>query len=109
MVCVFFGHRNTTDEVVPVLENTLRDLIENRGVDTFYVGDKGNFDRIVLRALRKMKGEYAHINYALVPAYQPTVKNEYDTTDYSEAIFPDEVLASPKRYAISNRSQSIQT
>ena len=109
MVCVFFGHRNTTDEVVPVLENTLRDLIENRGVDTFYVGDKGNFDRMVLRALRKMKEEYAHISYALVPAYQPTVKNEYDTTDYSEAIFPDEVLASPKRYAISNRSQSIQT
>ena len=105
MVCVFFGHRDTPSNVAPVLEKTVRQLIEERGVDVFYVGDRGIFDRMVLRILRKLKSEYPQIEYALVPAYQPTVRNEFDYTDYTEAVFPDEVLKSPKRYAIANRNR----
>lgn len=105
MVCVFFGHRNTPDEIQPILERTLCELIENRGVDTFYVGDKGNFDRLVLKTLRKLKDVYPDIKYAFVPAYLPTVKIEDDTTDYSDAVFPDEVVKAPRRYAISTRNR----
>ena len=43
--------------------------------------------------------------YGFVPAYQPTAKKEDDTTDYSDAVFPDEVLRSPAAYAISNRNR----
>jgi len=104
MVCVFFGHRDTPSDVAPFLKMTVRQLIEERGVDTFYVGDKGAFDRMAFRILEELKSEYPHIEYAVVPAYQPIEKNENDYLDYTQAIFPDEVLLSPKRYAIANRN-----
>lgn len=105
MVCVFFGHRNTPYEIEPILKATLCRLIEEGRADTFYVGDKGNFDKMVLKTLRELKLIYPQIVYGFVPAYQPTAKKEDDTTDYSDAVFPDEVLRSPAAYAISNRNR----
>ena len=41
MICTFFGNRNTPKEIKPILKRTIIDLFENKGVDLFYVGDKG--------------------------------------------------------------------
>ena len=42
MTCTFFGHRDFKDENIDKLRDTVKDLIENRGVDNFYVGHQGN-------------------------------------------------------------------
>lgn len=55
MICTFFGHRDTLDDVAILLDTVLTDLIENKNVDVFYVGNQGNFDKIVKRQLDKMK------------------------------------------------------
>lgn len=41
MVCVFYGHRECGEEIVPRLETVLKALIEEKGVDRFYVGTQG--------------------------------------------------------------------
>lgn len=46
MVCTFFGHKDTPKEIEPTLRSTLIDLIENKNVNVFYVGNNGNFDTI---------------------------------------------------------------
>ena len=57
MTCTFFGHRFVPQKIEPTLRSTLIDLIENHGVDLFYVGNHGDFDAMVHRVLRDQLSE----------------------------------------------------
>ena len=48
--CTFFGHRDTPKNIEPILQSTLIDLVENKEVDLFFVGNQGAFDNLVLWA-----------------------------------------------------------
>ncbi|MEE1280075.1 MAG: hypothetical protein UHH95_04505 [Oscillospiraceae bacterium] len=58
MTCTFFGHRDAPKEIEPSLRLALMDLIENKGVDRFYVGNNENFDYMVRKNLRLLKEKY---------------------------------------------------
>ena len=85
-VCTFFGHRECPDTIKPKLREVLVDLIENHGVDMFYVGNQGQFDAIVRSTLRELQNDYPQIGYAVVLAYMPGERNDYD--DYSDTMLP---------------------
>lgn len=104
MVCTFFGHRYFPSELEYLIEETICSLIENKGVDTFYVGDKGDFDHTVLKTLRKIKNTYPHMKYAFIPAYQP-VENIFPKDYFNDAFFPEDVLKAPRKYAIVARNR----
>lgn len=101
-VCTFFGHRECPDTIKPKLQEILVDLIVNHGVDMFYVGNQGQFDAIVRGALRDLKKEYPQIDYAVVLAYMPGERNDYD--DYSDTMLPEGIEVVYPRYAISWRN-----
>ena len=65
MVCTFFGHKDTPKEIEPTLRSTLIDLIENKKVNVFYVGNNGNFDTMVRRQLEDLSQLYS-ITYSVV-------------------------------------------
>ena len=102
MVCTFFGHKDTPKEIEPTLRSTLIDLIENKNVNVFYVGNNGNFDTMVRRQLEDLFHVY-HITYNVVLAYLPTEKNKYD--DLTHTIYPEGLETVPKRFAISWRNK----
>ena len=102
-VCTFFGHRDCPEMIKPRLREVLIDLITNKGVDTFYVGNQGRFDGIVRSVLRELEQEHPEIHYAVVLAYMPGKKNEYD--DFSDTILPEGIEAVHPRYAISWRNR----
>ena len=102
MVCTFFGHKDTPKEIEPTLRSTLINLIENKNVTVFYVGNNGNFDTIVRRQLEHLSQTYP-ITYNVVLAYLPTKKNEYE--DHSNTILPEGIETVPKRFAISYRNK----
>ena len=104
MTCTFFGHRRVPKEIEPALRSTLLDLIENHKVNTFYVGNNGEFDAMVLRQLRDLSKAYP-ITYSVVLAYMPKKQREFDSTDYSETILPDGIETVPKRFAIDYRNR----
>lgn len=54
-VCCFFGHRDTQSHIAGRLEQTIIDLIENKSVDTFYVGNQGGFDSMVRNTPKKLR------------------------------------------------------
>ena len=54
MTATFFGHKDTPKEIEPTLRTTLVDLIENKNVTVFYVGNNGNFDAMVRRQLENL-------------------------------------------------------
>lgn len=103
-ICTFFGHRDTPEKIEPILRSTLIDLIENRNVDLFYVGNHGNFDHIVRKNLKLLKQEYTHINYAVVLAYLPSKRDELRGEDYSDTIYPNGIEKTPPKYAIVKRN-----
>ena len=53
-VCTFFGHRDAPDAIKEKLFCVLCDLVENKGVTEFYVGNNGSFDHHVRAVLRKI-------------------------------------------------------
>ena len=68
----------------------------------FYVGHQGQFDACVHSELKKLKQEYPQINYAVVLAYMPGRKTEYD--DYSDTMLPEGIESVHPHYAISWRN-----
>ena len=105
MVCTFFGHRHTPDSVRKVLINTITELIENRGVDTFYVGNHGGYDCMVRSVLKELKDKYSHICYSVVLAHMPREKYEFEYRDFSDMMYPEGLETVPKRFAISKRNE----
>ena len=102
MVCTFFGHKDTPNEIEPTLRSTLIDLIENNNVTVFYVGNNGSFDTMVRRQLEDLSHIYP-ITYSVVLAYLPTEKNNYD--NLTNTIYPEGIETVPKRFAISWRNK----
>lgn len=102
-VCTFFGHRECPEEIRSALRKVLVDLIENYGVDMFYVGNQGKFDALVRCGLRELKKKYDQIDYRVVLAYMPGKKNNY--IDVFETTLPEGIEQVHPRYAISWRNE----
>lgn len=65
MICSFFGHRDTPEYIYPVLYKTILNLICNYNITTYYVGNHGNFDNMVIKALTDLK-QLHPIQYSVV-------------------------------------------
>lgn len=89
------------EDITPVLRHTIINLIEKHNVNTFYVGDKGDFDNIVRKTLREICAEYPQIEYAVIPAYMP---GEGYGGDSSELLCPYVFEKTPPRFAILKRN-----
>ena len=104
MVCTFFGHRKiyNAKEIEPTLRSALLDLIENKGVTAFYVGNHGGFDSMVQRVLKELSEQYP-ISCLIVLAYLPE-KSPVEPFHF-ETILPEGIEAVPKRFAILYRNK----
>lgn len=104
-VCTFFGHRDCPNTIKPLLREVIIDLIENRNVDTFYVGHQGSFDFLVRTVLSELAEEYPRIRYAVVLARLPQQSKTYDPLDYSNTLLPEGIENIPPRFGISWRNE----
>ena len=100
MTCTFFGHRDTPPTVKPLLRQVIMELIEQRGVTRFYVGNQGNFDAMAHSLLAELAQTYP-IHYDVVLAYLP--KENDPSLDGSHTILPDGFEAVPLRFAIDHK------
>lgn len=105
MACSFFGHKDTPSVIYPQLADCIENLIINRGVSSFMVGNQGGFDSMVLKALRELKKQYPHVCYNVVLAHMPSERREYELYDPTETFLPEGIETVPKRFAISWRNK----
>lgn len=103
--CTFFGHRDCPETIKPKIREAIIDLIENHGVTMFYVGNQGNFDRMVRSALKEVITAYPGIGYAVVLAYMPSAKVANLSEDFSDTMLPEGIEKVPKRFAIPWRNK----
>ena len=102
MICTFFGHRDCRGLEETAIHNAVMMLLD-KGVDTFYVGNHGGFDSMVIPCLAKLQKAYPHISFSVVLAYLPTASNA-DNSSNTPSIYPEKVEATPKRFAIDKRN-----
>lgn len=98
--CTFFGHRECYGLDAAALENAILKLI-HQGIDTFYVGNQGSFDRLCYHCLKQLRKSYPNIRISVVLAYLPT--KSADDADLKDAIYP-EIEGYPK-FAIERRNR----
>lgn len=103
--CTFFGHRDSPEIIKPKIRTAVIDLIENHGVTMFYVGNQGNFDRMVRSVLKEVTTAYPEVGYAVVLAYMPSTKTANNYEDFSDTMLPEGIEKVPKRYAIPWRNK----
>lgn len=102
MICAFFGHRSCPSTAEKTLEEEIEKLILGADVDTFYVGNKGTFDRVTQSALENIKFRYPYIKIFVVLDYIPTKKVKFIGFDI---LIPDNIENVPKRFAMSHRNR----
>lgn len=104
LTCTFFGHRDTPEKIEPTLRSTLINLIENKNVFKFYVGNHGSFDHRVKRCLIELKEIYP-IDYAVVLAYFPVNKYNAEEKGPNETVLPEGIETVPRKFAINYRNK----
>ncbi len=104
MICTFFGHRDCSENVREKLREAIVGLIENDSVDTFYVGEQGNFDRLVYAELKELKKRYPTIKYRIILAYHPRTRQE-GSAEECDTLFPEIPENVLPRYAIDKRNR----
>ena len=102
MICTFFGHRDTPPEIKTLLRQVISDLIENQGVNRFYVGNQGNFDAMARSLLAEFEQSYG-IRYEIVLAYLPRQEDPLCDTDHT--LLPEGIESVPPRFAIEYRNK----
>ena len=101
--CCFFGHREVMHNIKKILTDTIENLIVNKNVNNFYVGNQGQFDSMVYTVLKELKEKYPHIKYSVVLAYLP---NKITAEIYGDdTLYPDGLEFVPKRFEISKRNE----
>ena len=100
-VCTFFGHRDCPTSIKPHLRSVLIDLIDNHDIDTFYLGNQGNFDRLAYTVLHELSQKYSNIKYTIVFAYLPSSPSLFSATN---TLLPEGIENIPPRFAVVRRN-----
>lgn len=105
--CTFFGNDyqwSRSDIVEKIKEQALR-LIEEEGVDTFYVGSKGAYERDAYNTVLLIKQENPSIKIVFVASSMKEV-NEGERY-FDSFIYPDRAAIGYKRWCIVHRNNWI--
>ncbi len=105
MICGFLGHKNTPSDILPILEQAIKNIIIQNNYVIFYVGNQGKFDGMVYTTLKKYAGIYQNFSYYVVLAYLPNNKLFNDYYGSTHTIFPDGIESIMPKYAISYRNK----
>ena len=106
-VCAFLGNATiwNTREVMEKIKLTAIDLIKNKGVDTFLVGTKGNFETLSHKMMEQIQCDYPDIKIMLVIAYAQDL--ERCPYNFDDIYYPTKAELANKRWSISRRNEWI--
>ena len=103
--CFLFGHADCPDHVLPKLEKSIETAVSN-GVQNFYVGNRGAFDRLATTAVKRIKQKHPDVRLYLLLAYHPAEQPQAPTEGFDGTYYPlfENV---PRRYAIVRSNEAM--
>ena len=102
MTCVFFGNRQSPERVKIPLKTVVDDLIANKGVYKFYVGNNGRFDLYVQNLLHEISKSNHKIDFAIVLS---KLGESAISGFLEDTVFPESLELSLPKFAISKRNE----
>ena len=110
--CCFFGHRkiNKTSELITKLTETIKNLIENKGVDTFLFGSKSEFDKLCLEVVTEQKKKNPYIKRIYVRAEYQYISESYKKyllKNYDDTYYPKQIENSGKASYVERNQEMI--
>ena len=100
--CTFFGHANAPCGLERKVYDIARQLIEEQGVELFYIGNHGNFDRMAYTAIKKLKSEFPQIRCYRVLSHLPVTK---DVDLEEDTLIPEGIETVHGRYSVVWRNR----
>ncbi len=100
ITCFFIGHREASDELLPLLKQTIENHIVTYRVTAFTVGGYGGFDRLAARAVISLKQQYPHITLSLLIPYHPTERPLPAPSGFDGTYYPLGMENVPRKAAI---------
>ena len=97
--CFFIGHRDAPESLLEAVRAAAEGLIREEGVRDFYVGSRGNFDRLAAKAVRELRESWPKVRLNLVLAYLPPAWEELPE-GFTGSVFPEGLEKTPRRFAI---------
>lgn len=98
--CFFIGHRETGEEILPVLTAAVERHITEYGVTEFVVGGYGGFDRMAAKAVIAAKAQHQQITLTLLLPYHPAERPVSLPSGFDDTLYPTGMERVPRRLAI---------
>lgn len=105
--CAFLGNATLWDsrEVMEKIKLTAIDLIKNKGVDTFLVGTKGEFETLSHKMMEQIQCDYPDIKIMLVIAYERDL--EKVAYKFDDIYYPPQAEFGYRGWSIAKRNDWI--
>ena len=98
--CFFIGHRDAPSSLYEQLRAEIKQLIVNKNVSEFVIGEYGSFDALASSAAVSLKSEFPDIRILrLIPYYRPS-QSILLPDGFDGSLFPEGLETVPKRFAI---------
>lgn len=98
--CFFIGHREASNDIMPILEQVIEKLISQYGVTHFVVGGYGGFDRLASGGVISAKKRHPQIMLTLLLPYHPAERPVKLPPGFDNTYYPLGMEAVPRRFAI---------
>ena len=98
--CFFIGHRETPNDVLPILQDCVNKHIEDYGVTEFIVGRYGAFDRLAASAVITAKQLHPEITLSLLTPYHPAERPIKKPEGFDNICYPRGMESVPRKLAI---------
>lgn len=110
--CCFFGHRaiDESEELKIEISRIVSDLIENKGVNTFFFGSKSRFNSLCYEIVSDLKNLFPHIKRIYVRAEYPNINEEYRKyllKRYEDTYYPEEIKNSGRASYVKRNQHMI--
>jgi len=97
--CFLIGHRSVPESIRSSLCDAIEQHISAYGIEEFYVGRYGQFDRMAAQALAEAKAVFPYIRLFLLTPYHPSERSIALSAGFDGSHYPFE-RAVPQRVAI---------
>lgn len=100
-----FGHSMVPADIIPLVQETIRNLLADDPETEFLVGNQGQFDGIVYHVLNSLEKEFPDLRYKVVLAYMPGKKEDWEFYPSERTYYPEGLELVHPKYAITRRNR----
>ena len=103
--CFLFGHSICPENLLPHIQQAIEENYVNLGIRTFYVGNRGQFDRLAAKAARQAKRYCPELHLVLLLSYHPA-ERAANAFGFDSSYFPP-IVSTPRKYAIVEANRNM--